>query len=325
MKKPSLSLAHSQLHGAKAPLIGFRGSALKIHFLTTAHNSLSQRLMVELTERGHKVTWAIASSDEAMVKSVEDQAPDLVICPMLKTKIPQAIWSKHVCLIVHPGILGDRGPSSLDWAIALGEKTWGVSILQAVEEFDAGPIWAARNLPLTGSPSKSSLYRNEVTEAAVAGVLEAVAKFESRQFRPEPLDYSQITFRGQFRPFMRQNDRAIDWGRDSSDIIVRKINAADGAPGVLDTLFGNPYYLYGAHPEDQLRGTPGQLLAQRDGAACVATIDGAIWISHLKPKVDGGIKLPAAMALGARRLRHSTLPPGLKTNHRTYREIRYDE
>jgi putative two-component system protein, hydrogenase maturation factor HypX/HoxX len=83
---------------------------MKIHFLTSAHNSLSQRLLVELTEGGHKVTVAAGTIDEAMVKSVEDQAPDVVIAPMLKTKIPQAIWSKHVCLIVHPGILGDRGP-----------------------------------------------------------------------------------------------------------------------------------------------------------------------------------------------------------------------
>ncbi len=303
---------------------------MKIHFLTSAHNSLSQRLLAELTQRGHMVTVAIASTEEAMVKSVEDQTPDLIIAPMLKAKIPQSIWSKHICLIVHPGILGDRGPSSLDWAITTGEEAWGVSILQAVEEMDAGPIWATRNFSLGGAPSKSSLYRQEVTEAAVAGVLEAVAKFESRQFQPEPLDYSQSTVRGRFRPLMRQDDRRIDWGRDSTGAITRKINAADSAPGVLDTLFGKPYFLYGAHQEDQLRGAPGQLLAQRDGAVCVATIDAAIWISHLKQKDDSegrGIKLPAAMALGmlASRLPHSAIPAGTKTNHRTFREIRYDE
>jgi transposase len=44
-----------------------------------------------------------------------------------------------------PGDQSDRGPSSLDWAITMGERTWGVSILQSVEEFDAGPIWATRN------------------------------------------------------------------------------------------------------------------------------------------------------------------------------------
>jgi hypothetical protein len=88
--------------------------------------------------------------------------------------------------------------------------------------------------------------------------------------------------------------------------------------------------LYGAHQEDQLRGAPGQLLAQRDGAVCVATIDGSIWISHLKQNDDGegrGIKLPATMALGMRasRLPHSAVPAGTKTNHRTFREIHYDE
>ncbi len=31
---------------------------MKIHFLTTAHNSLSQRLLIELTDRGHVVTVA---------------------------------------------------------------------------------------------------------------------------------------------------------------------------------------------------------------------------------------------------------------------------
>jgi putative two-component system protein, hydrogenase maturation factor HypX/HoxX len=113
-------------------------------------------------------------------------------------------------------------------------------------------------------------------------------------------------------------------------LIARKINAADSAPGVLDTLFGNPYFLYGAHQEDQLRGARGQLLAQCDGAVCVATIDGSIWISHLKQKdgSDGrGIKLPATMASGQRasRLPHSTVPVAAKTNHRTFRELRYDE
>ena len=39
---------------------------------------------------------------------------------------------------------------------------------------------------------------------------------------------------------MRQADRAIDWQRDDTLTGVRKIHAADGAPGVSDTLFGAP-------------------------------------------------------------------------------------
>ena len=156
---------------------------MKIHFLTSAHNSLSQRLLIELTARGHAVSVTLASGSDVMLKSVAEHTPDLIIAPMLKVAIPEAIWSKHVCLIVHPGIKGDRGASSLDWAIMMGEKTWGVTILQAAAEMDAGPIWATREFPLNEtSMTKSSLYREQVTEAAVLGVLEAVAKFEFADF-----------------------------------------------------------------------------------------------------------------------------------------------
>ena len=82
---------------------------VKIHFLTSAHNSLSQRLQIELAERGHAVTVTLATSEDAMLRSVADHAPELIIAPMLKPAIPDAIWSRFVCLIVHPGIRAIAG------------------------------------------------------------------------------------------------------------------------------------------------------------------------------------------------------------------------
>ena len=261
---------------------------MKILFLTTAHNSLSQRLFIELTELGHIVDVALAISELAMLDAVGQHAPDLIIAPMLKRKIPEAIWSKHVCLIVHPGVKGDRGASSLDWAIMTRQTIWGVTVLQAAAEMDAGAIWASYNFALSGSSiAKSSVYRRQVTEAAVRGVLEAVEKFQLRQFRPEALDYNSADVIGCWRPTMRQSDRAIDWSRDSTKEIAAKISAADSTPGVLDTLLGRTCFLYGAHVEDRLKGPTGEIIAQRDGAICIGTIDGAVWISHLGAKGQG--------------------------------------
>ena len=159
---------------------------MKILFLTSAHNSLSQRLLIELVDRGHAVMVTLATSGDDMMNSVFEHAPDLIIAPMLKLAIPEAIWSRHICLVVHPGIEGDRGPSSLDWAIMTGERTWGVTILQAGAVMDAGPVWAIREFPLPEVPiTKSNLYRNQVTEAAVLGVLEAVGRIESGELRPK--------------------------------------------------------------------------------------------------------------------------------------------
>jgi putative two-component system hydrogenase maturation factor HypX/HoxX len=303
---------------------------MKILFITSTHNSLSQRLLIELEERGHAVVLSLATSDAAMVDAVARHAPELIIAPMLKVAIPESAWSRHTCLIVHPGIKGDRGPCSLDWALAGGEARWGVTVLEAVAEMDAGPIWASQTFALANRVNKSRVYRNEVTEAAACAVLEAVTRFESRRFQPEPLDYSGPGALGRLRPAMRQCDRATDWASESTATIVRKIGAADSAPGLLDTLMGRPVYMYGAHIEERLRGRPGEILAVRHGAICRATHDGAVWVTHLKPKHDDdspGIKLPAAQVLGrqVRDVPRSILPVAGALDYRTYRDIRYEE
>jgi putative two-component system hydrogenase maturation factor HypX/HoxX len=301
---------------------------MKIVFLTTAHNSLSQRAFVELVDRGHRVIVVIASCEEVMIDAVERERPDLIVAPMLKKVIPASIWQNHTCLIIHPGIKGDRGPSSLDWAILNACEEWGVTLLQAGAEMDAGPIWASRTFPMRAG-SKSDLYRHEVTEAAIQGLLETIAKVESKTFVPEPLDDRRDDVKGRWQAPMKQADRAIDW-RDSTASVLRKIRSADSFPGVFDTVLGVPYYLYGAHAEDVLRGAPGEILAKRDGAICRATGDGAVWITHLKHKGPDGqpsFKLPATQVLGDRLAHVPEAPVAIDQpcDGRTYREIWYEE
>jgi putative two-component system hydrogenase maturation factor HypX/HoxX len=134
---------------------------------------------------------------------------------------------------------------------------------------------------------KSSLYRNEVLEAAVRAVLTAVERFQSKEFRPQPLDYSRPKVLGRLHAPIKQADRSIDWQRDDTRTVLKKIHAADGFPGVLDTLYEEPYYLFDACAEGTLRGDePGEIIAQRNGAICRATCDGAVWIGHVKRKME---------------------------------------
>ncbi len=234
----------------------------------------------------------IASSEAVMIEAVEREHPDLIVAPMLKKVIPASIWQNHTCIIIHPGIKGDRGPSSLDWAILNAYEEWGVTLLQADAEMDAGPIWAARTFAMRAG-SKSDLYRHEVTEAAIQGLLETIAKVESHTFLPEPLDYGKEEVRGRLQ-----------------------------APMTC--------YLYGAHAEGVLKGVPGEILATRDGAICRATGDGAVWITHLKRKGTGEqvcFKLPATQVLGERLAAVPEAPVAIDGPYDglTYREMWYEE
>ena len=305
---------------------------LRILFLVSAHNSLSQRAYIALTELGHDVTVSVVDSGTQMEHEVARHRPDLIVCPMLKKIIPESVWGRHRCLIVHPGPHGDRGPSSLDWAIELGMSEWGVTVLQAAADADAGDIWATRRFPMR-DVGKSSLYRHEVRRAAVDALLEAMAKLEHPSFTPEPLDYDDPRVTGRLRPLMRQPDRAIDWSADGTTSIMRKIRAAEGHPGVLDVLDGVEFHLFGVHRERSLRGRPGTIIAQRNGAICRATVDGAVWITHLRRRDEDGqahFKLPAirALALAGRRLDVPEVAAALHAPmaaDETYREIWFEQ
>ena len=270
---------------------------MRILLLAHSFNSLTQRLHVELSERGHKLSVEFDINDAVTREAVELVRPDLVVAPFLKRAIPADIWRRYRCLIVHPGIIGDRGPSALDWAILEGKKSWGVTVLQAEAEMDAGPVWAAAVFTMREA-SKSSLYRREVADAAVQAVLAAIDRIERGDppLRPEPRDGSVA---GRFRPACRQSNRAIDWQTDSTELVLRKIRSADGAPGVRDLLFGRPVKLFDAHAADGLSGVPGDVIARCDGALARATRDGAVWIGHVREDQEKALKLPATRVFAA--------------------------
>ena len=281
---------------------------MRILLISSAFNSMTQRFYVELGDNGHEVAVELYGGNENLLKeSVCLYAPDLIIAPFLTRAIPEEIWGRHVCIIVHPGIEGDRGPSSLDWAIQERWEIWGVTLLQAVAEMDAGPIWASRTFPLRRAP-KSSIYRREIIEAAVDCLWEVVEKFCAVGFRPKTLDYTAPGIMGRERPSMKQADRQIDWSDNNSGEILARIHAADGVPGVLDQLSETRVFLHNACAERELKGRPGDIIATAsNGAICRATIDGAVWIGHVKPKLDAGsgIKLPATHVV------QNVLPMGL--------------
>ncbi|HUE09925.1 MAG TPA: formyltransferase family protein, partial [Steroidobacteraceae bacterium] len=272
---------------------------MRILLLVHAFNSLSQRLYVELAEDGHELSVELDIHDRVTIEAVELFKPDLILAPFLKRAIPPEVWQRHLCLVVHPGPPGDRGPSALDWAILKGADCWGVTVLQAQAEFDSGPVWGSAAFPMR-SARKSSLYRNEVTEGAVGAVRAALARVACGAGPLGDAARGNAT-RGNthgWQPALGQAERRIDWVRDDTVAVLRKIHSADGFPGVEDDLCGQRFRLFDAHRDTRLSGKPGRLLARRDEAVCRATADGAVWIGQLQPGSQRSFKRPAMLALG---------------------------
>ncbi|XP_019624875.1 PREDICTED: uncharacterized protein LOC109470381 [Branchiostoma belcheri] len=304
------------------------GRQRKITFLCNSFNGLSQRLYLELISRGHHVIVHDNPRGEKMTEVVEADQPDLVVCPFLTRRVPPSLYNNPArpVLIVHPGIPGDEGPSSIDWALKEGATEWGVTVLQAAETMDGGDIWATCKFTINRQATKSSLYGKEVTQAAVVSVLQAIDAWE-RDVPPIPLDYKHPEVKGELKRKLTAEDRQVDWTQAAEDV-ARSVRACDSQPGALGVLrlpvqgqyhvqnldylrLEHEFALFGACVEgdpdltrrvkkdQELRVAPGDVIGRRNGAVLVACgEDTAVWISHLKtsPKKTS-LKLPATSVL----------------------------
>lgn len=281
---------------------------MKILFICTAHNSLSQRLYLSLSQL-HAVTVEYALSDKAMREAARLAKPDLIICPFLTTRVPSDIYEEYMTLIIHPGPPGDAGPSSLDWVLMgddgsesdpaqllqkhtlsdKGRPYWGVTVLQAEDEFDAGPVWAYEQFPLNiDEPglTKSGLYRGPVTRAAVSACLAAVDRITAAAYTSAPLTppltprssgcqspvyraihpglQANLQFKSlsvglqkpfmggptHHRPLLKASQRDFNINTNNAKEISRRIRCSDSQPGCLTSVLGQSMYVYGGTIEE---------------------------------------------------------------------------
>ena len=286
---------------------------MKILLLVTSFNSLSQAVYARLKDDGHKLGVVFAVSSSQVIEEVLAFEPNLILSPFLKSFIPDEIYEKYPTYIFHPGPIGDRGPNSLEYALNSHTKEWGVVLLRANELYDGGNIVAYSDF-IVRDTYKASLYRQEVVSASLKAL---------EMFLTKPVQITQL-----LNPIHKKYTtemRTINWQEDSTSIIIDKINLSDSFPGVLDELCGVRCYLFGVHKEDKLRGNIKEILAKRDGAVCVGTKDGAVWISHLKE--PHRFKLPATYVLkekiaGIKELR---IPLIFDKSYNTFYEISVEQ
>ena len=310
---------------------------------------MPQALWAALREDGHEVIRPedlqirTPMSAEDMTRFARLAAPDVILCPFLKEVVPTAVCEHTTTWVPHPGIRGDRGPSSLSWAILTGEPTWGLTMVRAEpagtpEDLDGGNVGAWREFAMPAGATMNEVYARHVIPAAIDCAREILARMAvDPAYSGMPLGSFGEAAVGRHRPPLRQDRLAFAWD-DHPDQILRHIRAAPF--GVRTELGGQPVNVSDAHPHDVrdawsrpghlTAARPGQIVAHRDGAVLVATgAGGAVWIGHAKVKpADGGrgLKLPAVHAVPAHLddLRESVLHADRPLHHgRTHQVIRY--
>jgi methionyl-tRNA formyltransferase len=141
--------------------------------------------------------------------------------------VPPPLLDRHRWLNVHPSLLPRwRGAAPVERAIMAGDRETGVTIIDLVEELDAGPIAAQRAFPIEPDDDAGEVYAR-AAPVAVELLREALAGSE---LRPQPTD--GVTYAEK----ITAADRELDWSLAPDELLnrVRALSPHIGARAELD-------------------------------------------------------------------------------------------
>ena len=168
-----------------------------------------------------------------------DPEVDTVVVAAYGVLIPEDALDRALWLNVHPSLLPRwRGAAPIERALMAGDDETGVTIIELVEELDAGPIAAQQAFPI-GPEDDFGTVSARAGELA-AGLLEQV--LPGPELRDQPSE--GVTYAEKIRP----EDRQLDWSRPAREL-ANQVRALSPHIGARAELHGRPVTIWRARVE----------------------------------------------------------------------------
>ena len=255
-------------------------------------------LRVAAQEAGLKVHQFKSLRAPEAVAAMQAADADIGIMAFVLQFAPQDFVTlpKHGTIQFHPSLLPKyRGPSSINWPIALGETETGLTIFRPTDGLDEGAIILQEVTPVGEDDTLGSVYFNRLFGMGVEAMLKAADLVVAGKHREIVQDEQKASYEGWFR----EAEAKINWANHAV-VIHNLIRGCDPAPGAWTTLNGVKVQLFDSRKElvasfGAVKGKIGEVIEAGNGKMVIATQGGRIHVGRAKV---GDAKKVAADAAG---------------------------
>jgi len=222
---------------------------------------------------------------QAMIDSNADicvMAYVLQFVPQELVKIP-----KHGTIQYHPSLLPKyRGPSAINWAIALGEEKTGLTIFRPSDGLDEGEVVLQKEVLIAPDDTLGKVYFDKLFPLGVQALLEAADLVVANKHQEVVQDESKANYEGWFGVDAAQ----IHWATHINQI-HNLIRAANPAPGAWTKFGEQKVQIYDCRKHvvatfGAVKGKPGEITQITLDSFFVSCHGGQIEV--LKAKGSGG-------------------------------------
>ncbi len=190
----------------------------------------------------------------------------------------------------HPSMLPmHRGPSSINWPIAMGATSTGLSIFWPNEGLDEGPILMQKTCDIGPDETLGDVYFNKLFPMGVDAMIESLDLVRDNK-APR---IEQNLDEGSYESWFGKKQAEIDWAKPAQEV-YNIIRAGIPQPGAWTTRNGDSIVISEARMASDSAGTVGEVTSIDDEHFVVAGNGGSIQVR--KVKADAGKETAAAFA-----------------------------
>lgn len=214
---------------------------------------------------------------------------DLCMMAYVLLFVPQEVRDapRHGTFQYHPSLCPmHRGPSSINWPIAMGKTRTGLTIFWPDDGLDEGPILLQKTCEIGPDETLGDVYFGKLFAMGVDAMMESLDLVKAGVI----LRHEQRLEDGSYESWFKKTDAEIDWAGPVADQ-YNKIRAANPSPGASTTFDGAVVQLYDSARAEGA-GTPGEVVAIEEGGVTVQGDGGRLVLKRVRPA--GGDKQPAA-------------------------------
>jgi methionyl-tRNA formyltransferase len=187
----------------------------------------------------------------------------------------------------HPSLCPlHRGPSSINWPIAMGKTHTGLTIFWPDDGLDEGPIMLQKTCAIGADETLGDIYFKKLFPMGVDAMLEGLDMVKAGVI----IKHDQRLEDGTYEGWFKKDSAKLDWTKPVAET-YNTIRAANPAPGAWTTLNGAEVKIYDAVRMDG-DGTPGEIMDISEEGVTVQGNGGRILIKRVRPEASG--KIPAS-------------------------------
>ncbi len=215
------------------------------------------------------------------VRAIRELSPDLIVVVAYGQILKSCILEipPRGCINVHASLLPKyRGAAPVQWAVALGDKLTGVTMMYVNEAMDAGDIIDQIEEPIRDDDTDRSLNDRLAQRGAdlLTRTLDAIRQGTVHRV---PQNNTKATF----APKLKKIDGRMDWSKSAKELNNR-IRGFNSRPGCFFKIEGDRSVRVFKAKLEEGSGVPGTILDVRGTGPLIQTGNQSLRLLELQPE-----------------------------------------